>query len=267
MARGNNLSKVFSEIVSLDAWHSKFCDSTDSASVHVDLSFLEGHLGAESESEVRFKLTLKRAELIFVIPAMEPLQVIQSSVDREATVEGIRRYLREHDKQLTGSLEAAMQISQNPSLNLGAKATSQNLNKETVTTEMKLPISNFRMSQSKDPDGNYRWIVMPETGDLLMGKVWDPIKRPRLSVKKSGASIIAPTCRVIVRCRKQDFNVSEITLKSGKKLGQKFLFNRTAAATAFISQRLGELGFDNENLDEEYANICVAEVTVSQEVK
>ncbi len=267
MARGNNLSRVFSEIVSLDAWHSKFSEIDNCASVHVDLSFLEGHLGAEAESEVRFRLTLRRAELIFVIPAMEPLQVVQSSVDREATIEGITKYIREHDKTLSGSVDAALQITKNPTLNLGGKATVQNSNKEVVSTEMKLAVSNIKMGQSKDPDGNYRWVLTPETGDLLIGKVWDPIKRPRLSVKKNGSPVIAPTCRVIVRCRKQDLCISDISLKSGKKLSQKLIFNRTAAATAFIAQKLGELGFDNENLDEDYANICVAEVTVSEEVK
>ncbi|WP_430444246.1 hypothetical protein [Sphingorhabdus contaminans] len=120
MNQGQNLAKIFSEIVSIDAWHTDFDDADDTATVHVDLTFLEGLLGSEDESQIRFNLSLKRAELVFLIPSTEPLQVLQSSVDREAPVEGVSRWIREHESELQGAAKSAISVSKTPKFDITA---------------------------------------------------------------------------------------------------------------------------------------------------
>lgn len=90
----NNSAKSLHEIVSVDAWHAQF-DSEKRASVHVDLSFSTGEMGSEEASQVTFKLSIKKATLKIVIPATEGVAVIQSSVDREPTLEGVRKVIEE----------------------------------------------------------------------------------------------------------------------------------------------------------------------------
>jgi hypothetical protein len=266
MSRGNNLARIFSEIVSIDAWHTKFDDKNDDASVHVDLSFFEGRLGAEEESQVRFKLALTRAELVFVIPATEPLKVIQSTVDRDAAVEGIQKYMRENQTAIKNSAGAALSVSKAPKLNIGGTARRKKHNINHVITETSVPVSQFSMKQSKDVDGNYRWEITSHDGNVLVGKVWDPVKKPRLSVKRYGASAIAPTCRLIVRCRRQDLKISKIEIKGGIRNSKRWTTNKTAAASAYISQKIAELGFVNKNFDEPFIEVCLAEISVYEEI-
>lgn len=266
MTRGNNLARAFTEIVSIDAWHSEFDSKTDSASVHVDLSFLEASLGGEGESQVRFNLALKRAELIFLIPPNEPLKVIQSSVDREAAVEGIQTYIRQHQTDIGNSAEAAISLAKAPKARLSGSAAASKKTKDQVITETTVAVSQFSFKQSKDSDGNYRWEIASDQGKILIGKVWDPVKKPRLSVKKSRSSEIGPTCRVLVRCRKQDLVISNIQIKSGSTNPKKWILNKNAAVSAYISNKISELGFINDNFDEPFVEICLADIIVIEEV-
>lgn len=267
MNQGQNLAKIFSEIVSIDAWHSHFDENDDTATVHVDLTFLEGQLGSDSDSQIRFNLALKRAELVFIIPTTEPLQVVQSSVDREPPIEGVSRWIREHESEMQGAARSAISVSRQPKFDISAQAAASGKSKVSTASEITVPISNFKMSQSTDSEGNYRWEITSEAGNKLNGKVWNPVAKPRLKIKQTTKSKIPPTCRVMVRCRREDFEITNIQPKSGTKLGQKFLFNKKVAAAAYIRNKLSDLGLHSDNFDEDYMQICVAEVVVSQEVK
>ncbi|WP_430444242.1 hypothetical protein [Sphingorhabdus contaminans] len=129
-----------------------------------------------------------------------------------------------------------------------------------------MPISKFKMSQSKDPDGNYRWEITSETGGTLVGKVWNPVAKPRLKIKQTAKTKISPTCRVMVRCRREDFEITNIQTKSNVNIGQRFLNNKKAAAAAYIRSKLSDLGLHQGSFEENYMQICIAEVVVSQEV-
>lgn len=106
-ANNSNAGKVFDRVISIDAWRSPFSEEKSSASVHVDLSFLEANMGEESDSPVRFRVALRRAKLSFVIPANEPLAVIQSSVARETPMKGSvsREFTAKADKAGSGKLQ------------------------------------------------------------------------------------------------------------------------------------------------------------------
>ena len=82
----SNDRRIFESVLSVDAWHTAFSPENSVASVHVDVSFLRGKIGDEPESPVRFELALKRAEILFIIPANEPLKVLQASVRRERPI-------------------------------------------------------------------------------------------------------------------------------------------------------------------------------------
>ena len=70
-----NRKRGLAEVVSIDAWHERFGESCDRADLHANVTFMTGRLGGEPESQVRFRLSLKRAEIVVVIPETEPLSV------------------------------------------------------------------------------------------------------------------------------------------------------------------------------------------------
>jgi hypothetical protein len=73
--------KVFSDVVSIDAWHDPILGKAVPSGVMVDLSFTEGRLGGtEAEFPFTFRIRLKKAVLrIFV---EKPLIIDRNSVSR-----------------------------------------------------------------------------------------------------------------------------------------------------------------------------------------
>lgn len=82
MPRNSNQSRAFADLVSIDAWHDQFGDGVQSVSLHADVTFGRAPFGAESESNVTFRLSVKEAELVLVVPSTEPAIVDKRTVLR-----------------------------------------------------------------------------------------------------------------------------------------------------------------------------------------
>ncbi|QDG93488.1 hypothetical protein NIBR502774_00005 [Rhizobium sp. NIBRBAC000502774] len=78
----HNRKRILSEVVSLEAWQQP-TDVASQLSLHADVVFKEGRIGGEENSKLRFKLRVKRAELIIIVPENEPVSVIRNSVSRD----------------------------------------------------------------------------------------------------------------------------------------------------------------------------------------
>src|SRR5882724_12023929 len=79
----NTPRRAFAEVVTVDAWHQSFGE-TLKVDLHADVVFGIARVGGESESPVRFRLKVRRAEVILVIPESEPVSVDKSSVSRDS---------------------------------------------------------------------------------------------------------------------------------------------------------------------------------------
>lgn len=262
----NNLKQVFSDIVSVDAWYAA-PDNNGRSKVHVDLSFRIGAIGAEDECEITFKISLKRAVLRLVVPVNEPFDVIQSSVDRDPAIEGVRHLMKERHTNINarGNAKVGAALS-----GIGVTASGQ-INtavsdKNRTTTEISQKISTFNIRQYKDIDDHYCWELTSETGQHLEGKVWDPVKQPRFSVKQGASVAIPPILRAHVLCRRKDIDISEVRLKKGNLFLNKFLANRTAAAQAVIRQKILSLGLDHPKADNDLIEIKIADTLVVKEI-
>jgi hypothetical protein len=84
--RGNtdNRKRAFADVVTIDAWHNEFNDECKTADLHADVVFGTARLGGEAASQVRFRLSIKRAEIVVIVPELEPLSVAKTSVSRDA---------------------------------------------------------------------------------------------------------------------------------------------------------------------------------------
>lgn len=80
----NRKRQALDEVVTLEARHEQFTASRKAVDLHVDVVFTTGRIGAEEDSNVRFRIRLRRAEVVVVVPAREPGAVDGRTVRREA---------------------------------------------------------------------------------------------------------------------------------------------------------------------------------------
>lgn len=261
----NNFQKVFSELISIDAWHSAY-DAEGRASVHVDLSFRSGDMGAEDEYEITFRVSLRKATLCLIVPESEPLGIVQSSIDREQTLEGLRKTISE--SRLANSASAAISAQLNASLPIEATGSiaGERTRKVATVTEFNESLKSFRTRQFNNRDGHCSWEISPEEAKVLIGKVWDPVKNPRLKVKKLSESALQPVLRVHVIANRGDIEIDRIEIKKGNVFQNKFANNRKAAAKAIIKERVLGLGLEHPNPDNDLVEIELASAVVAEEV-
>lgn len=262
----SNITKALDEVISLDAWYASF-DSEGRASVHVDLSFFVGEMGSEDASEVTFKLSLRRAILKIIIPNTEGVSVMQSSVDREPTLEGVKKVIEESQISKTGSAGINAQLRAPIGVTAEGKIQASKAVSRTASTEFVTQITEFDIKQVIDSGRNYGWDIRTSSGSGLVGKVWDPVKRPRLSIKKMTESKIEPSFQVCVYCRKGDLIVEDVKLKNSNLIINAMSKNRMAAAKAYIKSRLIEDGLLNTENDGDMFEIKIADSTVVPEIK
>jgi hypothetical protein len=79
----DNRRRAFADVVSIDAWHAAFGAKRPRVDLHADVVFGTARVGGEVESPVRFRLSVKRAEVVVIIPDSEPVSVDPKSVARE----------------------------------------------------------------------------------------------------------------------------------------------------------------------------------------
>jgi hypothetical protein len=106
-----NRKRAFADVVAIDAWHDNFSENVSTADLHADVVFGTARVGGESQSPVRFRLSVRRAEVIIVIPDSEPVSVDRTSVSRDAPeLEGRLTQIIEKSAQtkLKGAVSATL---------------------------------------------------------------------------------------------------------------------------------------------------------------
>lgn len=258
----NNFQRVFADLVSVEAWHAEF-DDRGRASVHVDLSFREGEIGAEDEFQITFRLALKRATLQLVIPPNEPIAVVQSSVSREATMTGMRRVVSKTGIGRAFNADARLNMAGVlPAVH--GKLSGERSSAENI--ELQREISEFDFRQYQNDAGAYCWEVTEFNGRKMVGKVWDPVKDPRLQVKKTRESRMPPTLEARITCRRCDFVIDDVRPKKEVKMMKRLMENRTAAAHAVIREKILGLGLDHPEPDNDFIELVIARRVIVEEV-
>ncbi|HEY1632564.1 MAG TPA: hypothetical protein VGF56_14710 [Rhizomicrobium sp.] len=266
----DNRKRAFAEVVSIEAWHRPFDHANPTADLHADVVFGTARVGGEAESPVRFRLRMKRAEIVIAIPESEPISVDKQSVSRDApqlraritnTTErlessGIRANAQAKfsSREISGSLEA------------GALAKTQLASTHKI--EVSGEIGPMLITQSKTAEGDYRWTIEPSAGTYLEGRPWDGGKEPRLKLvdhRKDRSKGIPPTVRVEVRCKREDIDISDITIKDEtlleKAKSQIGFTNKMKAAEAYIRNQLANEGLEVSNVSDIFGQLTFASTT------
>lgn len=266
----DNRKRAFADVVSIDAWHAPF-GKTETVDLHADVVFGEARVGGEEESAVRFRLKVKRAEVVVVIPETEPVGVVKSSVSRDAP-EFEARYHKTIARNRHTQAKAASQLNITPAqvspcVDVGAAAGASSTTDETIEISATVPL--IMATMSKTPEGHYRWALKSIKDDQpLEGRPWDGTKQPRLKLvdlRKDRKSGLPPTVRLEVRCKREDLLIEDLTIKNEtvwQAARQALGFeNRMAAAESYIRDRLTEEGLEVLNLPDIFGQLTLASVT------
>lgn len=215
----NNVSKCLAGVVSLEAWHDNFINNNEAVNLYTDVVFRTERVGGHNNSPVKFRLSIKKAEVVIIISETEQVKVKLSTVARcENDIEQI--------------------IQKN--------------------------IPTISVLQSKSPEGGYRWELTPKNSKVLVGKPWNPVKKPRLQLQQNNncTNSIAPGVLIEVRCLREDLDIQSLELtdenlfeKCRSRAGVK---NNEAAAISYIRDQLIKEGLDFGDLENSFGHITIA---------
>jgi hypothetical protein len=266
----DNRRRAFADVVSIDAWHDAFNSENSIVDLHADVVFGKARIGGEPESPVRFRLSVRRAEVVVVIPGTEPVRVDRKTVSRAVTqregtvVESVERAAKANVKGNASASFGQSGISGSISGESGAQANISASKKIEISAAFEF----MKITQSKTADDHYRWIIEPQQSGYLEGRPWDGAKEPRLKLidKRTDRSKgIPPSVRVEVRCRREDLIVEDIEVKdettwASLKRAAGFR-NKLVAAESYIRDRLAEEGFEVKNVGEIFIELILGAVT------
>lgn len=265
----DNRKRAFADVVTIDAWHESFHGERTKVDLHADVVFGKARVGGETASPVRFRLSVRRAELVVVIPPFEPVSVDRSSVSRDNPDRQLR-LTKTMERSARGTAKGALSVSASNKRFSGAVSSDVSAQSD-ISRNTKLEVSataQFFVTQSKTPDGNYRWAIEPSTSTILEGRAWDPVKEPRLKLvdeRKDRSKGLPPVVRVEVHCRREDLVIEDVRIKDEslwKKLkGRVGFANRLAAAEAYIRDRLRTEGLQVEDIHDEFGKLTLGSVS------
>jgi hypothetical protein len=264
-----NRKRIFADAVTVDAWHEPF-GKKPKVDLHVDVVFGEARLGGEADSPVRFRLRLKRAEVVVVVPETEPARVAKNSISRDAPTARVRVSKSTKRSSRVGADGHASGSVSTKSAN--AKGGISAYGKLSTNTDNFVKVTRnsdaMEVTQSQTGEGHYRWIIVASGGEHLNGRPWDGKKVPRLTLvdtRKERAKGIPPSVRVEIHCKREDLIIEDIILKDEtlwQKTTNRLGFNnRRAAAESFIRERLIREGLEVKDMSEMYSNLALASVT------
>ncbi|SCX79964.1 hypothetical protein [Rhizobium sp. NFACC06-2] len=267
-----NRKRILSEVISLEAWQQPGGNPSQ-VNLHADVVFKEGRIGGEEASKIRFRLSVRRAELIVIIPENEPLVAIPSSVARDSiAIEGTKTSRVHRTSGMSSSAKLSSKLS-----TLGVRAeldgninASMNSDAEEVFEKKQLlrPIS---VEQSLTVDGHYRWEMFSEVNSVLRGRPWKVIEEPRLTLvdkRVDQRKGIPPVVNIRVRCLREDIVISDISIKDEGKWSMiksgSFFKNKLIAAQAYIRSMLVSEGLNSGDLSDPFCSIDLAYIAVDR---
>lgn len=261
--QGDNNPRLFAETVSLATWRTPFEDGTAIADLFIDVGFFEkGRVGGDGDP-VRFRLSLKRAEVHVETDVIEILKVQKSSIVELDPPEGTVKETSTTQKSAGGKV--------NLGASLDAVEASAALNAEagidiTKTTETTSPVRPMWMTHRKTDEG-YAFVITPVGADRLIGK---PLAKSStwLRVKDTGASRKfgePPEMRIQIRCRREDLIFEDIQFADERFDWGKLDPRKRKAVEAFLGGELARMGFPCGELSDPFASVVVADAVTEVE--
>jgi len=267
----DNTTRALKQAVSVDGWIGKF-DEEGIATVHADVIFRQGAFGSDPESPVRFKIALRRAEVVIRVPNHEPLLVIKSSAARSD-----RGTLGTKKKRVTTKLTAAARVKGILSRKPDAYAEAEGAAEHSRQTDLETEESVLRYIEQHfwTEDGHCAFEVKPQEGvdNYLDGAPWNAAEAPRLSLKRTAERNLdgdVPSVWIEVRCAREDIEIIDLEQKNpewrDRLRAKRNRDTNIAAAEQIIKDELQRLGFLNvPDLSEKYQRLLIADKIIFED--
>jgi hypothetical protein len=260
----SNRRRAFADVVSIDAWTGDFAKGTE-VSFHADVSFGTARVGGEAESRVRFRLSVRRAEVVLIIADFEPVKVDPRTVYRGSPEPEIKvTASEERSTSANAKGEIGITLSRG---GLDGKAAIGAGGQTTISAnqkkEMASSVHSMHVKQSKNEDGYYRWEIRSTDQKALDGRPWNSSEPTAQLVdqRSKGSTSIPPSVRVEVRCRREDLIIDDLRLKDetlmSKIQGKAGYKNRNAAAISYIRNELLKEGLYVANIEDPFGQLTL----------
>jgi len=265
--RPNN-PRAFAEVVSIDVWRTPFANGSGEADLHIDVGFFEGRFGADTltGSPVRFRLSLKRAEVHVFRDQANIIEIPPSSVAREAPIASKAKTTTTQSKSLKGGVGAALAGNR---AQLDASVEAKRATEITKRIEKDEDLCDMRIAHRKMLDGRgYVFTIQPSTGRTLDGPAWDSaIPRMKLrdskSTRKRG---VPPEITVQIHCRREDLHIEDVTIVDATILNGGFLSrNKQIAVEQYIKKEVLSMGLPCGDLSDSFATVILGDAVSVEE--
>jgi hypothetical protein len=262
---GENNPRVFARTITLDAWRSPFDGKRGEADLHVDIVFgKRGAVGGDG-APVRFRLSLKRAEIHVIRDSEKIIDIKRSSIKRPHIPSSGKR-TKKTTKDTTLEGRAGFTISpQNIDLSAKGSAKTRLAITETVTeTNSSYP---FHVTHWPTESG-CSFIIEPSEGSPLAGSPWDAREsimkiRDSNHKRKNGEP---PEVRIEIRCLREDFIIEDVAFTDSIFPAWAQLSRlKQVAVEQYIRDELARAGFYCGDLTEPFTEIILADAVPSVE--
>ncbi len=265
----DNRRKALADVASLEAWHTAFSGKSDRADLFVDVAFKTGRVGGSATDDIRFRLRLKRAQVVILSSPNEPVKLDPATVTRDSahvtgevteTISSDKSTSAEGEVAVSGGLSSTSAAARGVARGAASKKTA-------ISTKVTETFSPMRVTQSQNSEGDYIWEIEPVIASTLQGKPWvsHEVRRVQLiDTRTDRTRGIAPTISVELRCLREDLEITDI-VTTDESLWSKFKKgshrkNKLAAAEAVIRTRLFESGLISGDLSNPFAEMTLSAV-------
>lgn len=262
----DNNPRVFAETVSVDAWRTEFVGDKAEADLHIDVVFSKGRIGGDdigTKSPVRFRMSLKRAEVHIVRDTLRTIRIPPSSVFRTAPSSGTSEYREE--KAAAAGVDVGFSVGV-PSLQSAsgrvvgdAKASKQ----ITETYQEIAEVPHMKVVHGRTGDG-YVFRIEPSRGDRLDGQPWSSeIPRAKLVDTRAGRKYgEPPEVTIEVRCRREDLIIEDVQFKDASLMDFIRLPQaKRVAVEQYIKSEIEKMGLYCGNISDPFSTIVLGDVS------
>lgn len=268
MGHNDNRVRALAEVVSIDAWHDDFDTSRSGAvDLHAQVSFSDARIGGEANSQIQFRLRLKRADLV-VFAGREPIKIIRSTVMRDIPPP-LGKATRTQEASTTDTLGAGLTVrSSRPSGKVAAGR--KKMTREKLVVRSTIQTEGFQIQHMPTSDGDDRWIIRPRSSDNgLVGAAINSRLFEMKDGRRDRAKGLSPTINLEIHCAREDLDISDIEIKdagiSEKLMNALGSAHRLKAAEAYIRTQLSNLHLHTGDISGAFTKLILAHAKPSVE--
>ena len=257
-----NNPRAFAETVSIDAWRTKYSEGQALADLHIDVVFGTGRIGGDEfkDSPVRFRMSLKRAEVHVKVDCGGILKIPPSSVKRTPISNGKKNYKEEATAQAEADGDLSVSKSKlDVDVSLKAKASQ----KVTESYEENENVAPMHIMHARTKNG-YMFTIAPNRGKILEGQPWssDEARMKLHDTNGNRKRGEPPEVRVEITCKREDLDITDIQFKDEKiadflSLPRK----KKLAVEQYLKAEIERIGLSCGDLSEPFSHVILGDVT------